>query len=82
MGILRSLIFFLLCYYFLKFFYRFIKLSQKKPGKKNNPFQNQASQGMIMEEMKKCPSCGTFNPKSIALIKNENFFCNEKCLNK
>ncbi len=34
---------------------------------------------MVVEEMKRCPTCGTFNPKSLALLDKEQYFCSIEC---
>lgn len=46
------------------------------------PYSENKSQSRVIEEMKRCPSCGTFNPKSYALFYEEEFFCGLECKNK
>jgi len=36
----------------------------------------------VIEEMKRCPACGTFNPKSYALYFEGEFFCGMECRNQ
>lgn len=36
----------------------------------------------VIEEMKRCPACGTFNPKSYALYFEGEYFCGMDCRNQ
>ena len=82
------ILFFILCLYifYLLFF------SKKKDDKKSRkqrfrvvyppPDSNPPSQNLIVDEMKRCPACGTFNPKSHAVESHGEYFCNEECRDK
>jgi len=33
----------------------------------------------IIDEMKRCPTCGTYNPTRLAYRKKDLYFCNDRC---
>ena len=79
---------FILCIYIV---YRLLVPSKKDGSKKKSrfrvvypppPSQSPPSQSLVVDEMKRCPSCGTFNPKSHALLFHGEYFCNEECKEK
>lgn len=83
---LRIFLFFLCLYIFYLLF--FSKRDPKK-GKKQKfrvfhggPPPPSEEQNLIVDEMKRCPSCGTFNPKSHAVKFQGEYFCNEECREK
>lgn len=39
-------------------------------------------QNRVIEEMKRCPACGTFNPKSYTLYYEGEYFCSMECRNQ
>ncbi len=71
-------IFAVLFFYFL---FKFFTHARKDFGfKKRKTYKDTPSaQNLIVDEMKKCPACGTFNPLSHALRDGKDFFCNEEC---
>lgn len=40
--------------------------------------QGPAGSGVI-DEMKRCPTCGTYNPTRLAYRKKDLYFCNDRC---
>jgi len=71
----------LICIYIL-----YKVLIPSKKGKKSRfrvvPPSAPHSQSLVVDEMKRCPSCGTFNPKSHALQFHGEYFCSEECKGK
>ncbi len=78
---------------FLFFSYLILRslIPKRAPPKKRDRNPNQESysnsqraspserQMIVIDEMKKCPTCGTFNPKSHALEYKGKYYCDVKC---
>jgi|GEM_PF-3271363 len=82
---LRIFLFFLCLYIFYLLF--FSKKDPKKAKKQKFRVYHGAPQtpepkNLIVGEMKRCPACGTFNPKSHAVEFQGEYFCNEECREK
>lgn len=41
--------------------------------------QSPAGSGGVIDEMKRCPTCGTYNPTRLAYRKKDLYFCNDRC---
>lgn len=48
------------------------------PPPSNGPMGPVGSSGVI-DEMKRCPTCGTYNPTRLAYRKKDLYFCNARC---
>lgn len=35
--------------------------------------------GKVIDEMKACPNCGTYNPSQLAYVQKDLYFCNREC---
>lgn len=75
--------------FFIYYIYRLYsrRKIQNTSHKKTRPFQTDSSpkpnsQSRVIEEMKRCPACGTFNPKSYALYFEGEYFCSMDCRNQ
>ncbi|MBF0491838.1 MAG: hypothetical protein HQM15_03570 [Deltaproteobacteria bacterium] len=81
---MRFLIFIFCLYVLFKMFRG--NSGNKGPVKPRQGFRNSYAgpsakqEAPLIDEMKKCPTCGTFNPTAIALRRGSEFFCDEKCL--
>lgn len=72
----------ILVYYVYKKFSN--QASRKVKSKKSQRFHASSypppqAADRVIEEMKRCPACGTFNPKSYALLFQGEFFCSMEC---
>lgn len=76
----------ILAYYFYRLYSRRkIKNANKKKSRRFYPPphpETPRAQDRIIEEMKRCPACGTFNPKSYALYYEGEYFCSIECRNQ
>ncbi len=72
----------ILLYYFYRL-YSQRKNTKKKPRRFHPNTHPQASkaQDLVIEEMKRCPTCATFNPKSYAVYYEGEYFCSIECRN-
>ena len=50
--------------------------AQKPPPRRDRP---PPGPPRIVDEMKPCPSCGTFNPTRLAYEKKGLYFCDQRC---
>ncbi len=73
-------------YFFYKIFLapmvRTILTPLKKPKAKQRrppPSQHSKEASHQVEVMHKCPTCSTYNPTSMAIFFNHQYFCNEQC---
>lgn len=76
MGLLRTIIILLLILLVIRYItssFRKIFLSSALPKKNVGEAQKR-------EEIVPCSTCGTYNPKQIALKVKEDYYCNEECL--
>ncbi|HKY63684.1 MAG TPA: hypothetical protein VJR29_09715 [bacterium] len=48
------------------------------PRPRPKPSTGPAGSGVI-DEMKRCPTCGTYNPTRLAYRKKDLYFCNDRC---
>lgn len=74
----------ILLYYLYKRFTK--KSAPKMKGKRPQGYYASTPPGprpsdRVIEEMKRCPACGTFNPKSYALMFEGEYFCSMECRN-
>lgn len=83
---LKWIIYIAVFYFFYKIFLapivRTILSPLQKPKSKhrrpNTTKQPNKTQHQV-EEMHKCPGCSTYNPTSMAVFFNHQYFCNEQC---
>ncbi len=85
---MRILFFILFVYILIKLFrgmtvFKNVKKASDQFKKAySNPYGNPTArqESPLIDEMKKCPTCGTFNPMSIALRRGSEYFCDTQCL--
>ncbi len=74
----RLLFFFLILYGF----YRIRRWMRRfrYPTYPNRPFGESSSAPKQIDEMKQCPSCQTYHPRSSSLEKKGLYFCGRQCV--
>ncbi len=79
----------LIAYYFYRLYSKRKVASAKKKRPRSfyhqapvPPYPENQAQSRVIEEMKRCPSCGTFNPKSYTLYYEGEYFCSMECRNQ
>jgi YHS domain-containing protein len=50
-----------------------------RPRQDYSSSQTKAGPAAVIDEMRRCPVCGTYNPTRLAYRKKELYFCNERC---
>ncbi len=85
----QTLLFIFLIYLFVKIFF---PSSKKSSRPKNSRFRStppppfskvrpeKKPEEKIVDEMKRCPVCGTYNPKTFARVHRGEYFCDESCV--
>lgn len=58
------------------------KSKAKAKQRKRPPPSSASSSHMILDEMKRCPTCDTFNPKSYAYFLKGAYYCDAQCAQK
>lgn len=76
MGLFRTLIIILLIYVVFRYILRRLFVLFIRPSLK----ERESPRELKRDEIVPCPTCGTYNPKGLALLANGEYFCNEKCL--
>ena len=81
---LRFLFLVLLVYYLLRWLRGLLPKPRLRPrqGPQNPPGpmgRPPSSQPKVIDEMKPCPACGTFNPTRLAYEKKGLYFCDQRC---
>jgi len=74
----RILILFLLVYLLIRLFIWLRNRTRfffQGLGSRSRPQGN----SRVIDEMKACPQCGTYNPTRSALAKKGLYFCNKRC---
>ena len=81
---LRLLLFLILLYLLLRLLRR--PPIQGKASSRSRPKEPPRAQPRppggapkVVDEMKPCPQCGTYNPTRLAYVKNELYFCDQRC---
>jgi hypothetical protein len=69
----------LIIYVLLRVLRRVVSLLAPKTSSARSGSSSPSGSGGVIDEMKRCPTCGTYNPTRLAYRKKDLYFCSQRC---